>query len=104
MAPRAALRVAEGSSPAATRPRGFASPLAGFVGRQDSHSPQGKLSRPAGRISVLDDPSKDTRWLDPEGEARQLVISKQCVTGNRAQGIDESLVSLGRAASAELNR
>ena len=37
--------------------KGLASPLARFVGCQDSDTPEGELSRPTSRISVLHNPS-----------------------------------------------
>ena len=98
MAPRAALRVAEGSSPVSHAPKGFAGPLARFVGCQYSNPPQGELSRPASRISVLDDPCAGARWLDPQSEAGQVAVSISVSRCNGLQSIDKTLGELGQGS------
>ena len=56
--------------PVGNASKGFAGLLARFVRCQHPYPPQSQLSRPAGRISILDEPCTDARWLGPEREAR----------------------------------
>ena len=79
-------------------PKGFACPLARFLGCQHPNPPQGELSCPAGRISVLDDPCAGARWLGAQSEAGQVVIPIQRVALHGLQGIHESLGELGQGS------
>ena len=79
-------------------PKGFTGPLARFVGCQHPNPPQGELSRPAGRISVLDDPRPCARWLHAQREARQVVIAIERVASDRFQGVNETLGELGQGS------
>jgi hypothetical protein len=64
---------------------------------QHPHTPQGELSRPAGRISVLDDVGHGTARFHPQPEARQFVIPQHDVTIGGHDRIDETLRELRHA-------